>query len=75
MNRFFYIQRTQTWVNLKDIIAVFRDGMNWAIVLTNDLKFTINDEEYTELIGKINDIEDDWREGREERKKKHEHKD
>ena len=75
MDRFFFIERTQTWVNLRNIVALFRNGLQWTVQLSNNLSFNLNDAEFMALLAKLNDIEDDWKEGREERKRKREHKD
>lgn len=61
MERFYYIERIQTWLSIRAIIAIFRSGASWTVTLQGNLSFTLTDEEYTGLRTRIEEIEGDWK--------------
>ena len=54
MERFFYIERVQQWINIHSIITIFRDGNNWTINMQGEQSVTLNDAEYAQLVPKLN---------------------
>lgn len=55
MNRLYYIERYQQWINLWKIITILRSGADWEIILEDNVRVVLNDGEYANLITKANE--------------------
>ena len=64
MKKFYYIARIQTWINVMNIDMIFRDGVNWTIVLRSGERLSINDGEYTDLMATIQRTDEERKEHR-----------
>lgn len=67
MQRFYFVPRIQTWISVKDIVTILREGDMWTVVLSGNLRFRLTDAEYADLENTLKDIEDEWKGKREER--------
>lgn len=55
MNRLYYIERYQQWINLWKIVTILRAGENWEVILEDNVRVILNDGEYANLITKMNE--------------------
>lgn len=47
---FFFIKQTKAWVNVRQIVSLFRSNAEWTLTMVGGNTYTIQDDDYLELI-------------------------
>lgn len=54
--KFFELKRVQALINPKYIVTVSKQGSWWVVVLSNGIRYTLNEEENNQLVAFLDSL-------------------